>query len=99
MLSLGLPLQINVMKAYSKILVFLLLLTYGCTSSSAIQSTPTEEPTPSIDELIVMFSSSNHNDRVRAAYEAGYYWDQPNKAVLLSYLGVFHLFELPTSVA
>ncbi len=74
------------MKAYSKILIFLLLLIYGCTSSSAIQSTPTEEPTPSIDELIVMFSSSNHNDRVHAAYEAGYYWDQPNKAVLLPYL-------------
>lgn len=63
-----------------------MLLTYGCTSSSAVPSTPTEVPTPSIDELIVMFSSSNHNDRVRAAYEAGYYWDQPNKAVLLPYL-------------
>lgn len=64
----------------------LLLLTYGCTTSSSIHNTPTEEPTPSIDELIVMFSSPDHNDRVRAAYEAVYYSEDPNREILLPYL-------------
>lgn len=74
------------MKHYSKLLVFLLLLTYGCTTSSAIQLTPTEEPTPSIDELIEMFASPDHNDRVRAAAESMFYSGDPNKTILLPYL-------------
>lgn len=74
------------MKYFSKILVFLLFLTYGCTTSSVLQVTPTEEPTPSIDELITMFSSPDHNDRVHASYESMYYSDDPNKAILLPYL-------------
>ena len=74
------------MKAHSKILIFLLFLIYGCTSSIAVQNTPTEDPTPSIDELIVMFSSPDHNDRVHAAYEAMFYSEHPDKAILLPYL-------------
>jgi hypothetical protein len=74
------------MKNSSKILIILLLVTYGCSTSGAVQSTPTEEPTPSIEELIVMFSSPDHNDRVHAAYEAMYHSDDPNKTILLPYL-------------
>jgi HEAT repeat protein len=43
-------------------------------------------PTPTISELMTMFSSPDHNERVSAASYAGWYWDHPDKALLVPYL-------------
>src|SRR5688572_28315556 len=74
------------MNIYSKVILSVSLLAYGCNPQRVGQTLPTEEPTPSVDELIGMFESPNHNDRVDAAYDAGYYEDDGNKVILLPYL-------------
>ena len=60
-----------------------MLLFCGCSSgNNFIISTPT----PTINELVTLFSSEDHNDRVHAAYQAGLYRDTPEKEMLLPYL-------------
>src|SRR6266545_995374 len=57
----------------------------SCTPLQSIH-TPTSSPMPTISNLIDSFSSSNVTERANAAYQAGFFRNDPNKDVLIPYL-------------
>ncbi len=80
------------MKSHKKAILFLILLV-GCTLwilSSCVPWTHTNgskpQATPSIPELVSDFSSTDVNQHANAAYWAGFYYDHPNKSILVPYL-------------
>ena len=70
------------------LLGLLIGITAGFVSCSSIQNIrdPESAPTPTIDDLINSFSSSDASERANAAQQAALYYDNPNKQVLLPYL-------------
>jgi hypothetical protein len=75
-----------VMKRFSGLSITLILLISGCSTFKYQDRGPTSVATPTISELIPLFTSSDPNARVHAAALAGNYWDDPDKAILLPYL-------------
>jgi hypothetical protein len=76
-----------------KYLLLIVLVGYVVwVSSSCISLNDTHnlesQPTPSINSLIVGFSSSDVKEHAQAANQAGYYYDRPDKAKLVPYLVV-----------
>lgn len=76
-----------------KYLLLIVLVGYAVwVSNSCVSFNDTHDlesqPTPSINDLIVGFSSTDVNERAQAADQAGYYYDHPDKAKLVPYLVV-----------
>lgn len=57
----------------------------SCASLQNIRN-PEFSRTPSLNDVINGFSSSDVNERANAAYQAGFYYDHQDKAVLIPYL-------------
>lgn len=60
-------------------------LVTACSFAPAL-SRPTPWPTPTMSELIAGFSSPEPSERAHAAKWAGFYYDHPDKALLVPYL-------------
>jgi HEAT repeat protein len=74
-----------------KYLLLILLVGYAvwfvssCTSLQNINN-PESSSTPTLNDLIDGFSSSDVNDRANAAYQAGFYQNHQDKEMLIPYL-------------
>lgn len=68
------------------IVIVFSFLAWSATACISVLVEPTPEPTPTVSELIKGFSSTDPDERATAAAIAHWYWDHPDKALLVPHL-------------